>query len=586
MASLSTNPLLPILAGVLVVAAGLSAYFVSGKESDLARVNSQGKITVGTPIEADADTTTDTINALSGMVDGLRTTVADVTEHNESLIAEKEAIREETDREIQSIKASLGDEMSLFGEQQRETMETLAGQLKDMTVEINKLERDLTSSHAAQPVSDVPSTESEVDQGRRGGDNSRNEESASGGFRSLDDMLKAGLESTGQSNDAHNDHGIEFVPGIGLDALRSGDVAPGTDLVDFVWIDPLDRPSSAARSTEPESTSTGLRTASIRDIGVFTDARDMPSARSRSHNADQGSARQSSNVLRDQASHTTERGNTGSGANENHSVQTIVATGNGGERDIGPRFTLPDLSMMTGAVSLTSIVGRVFSDEEITDPWPFKTMIGRDNMTASFHDLPAEIDGMLYEGYGVGDWTLSCVRGWVTVASFVFDDGTVVPAYADSPGTREKEHRLNPDAIGYLSDRYGNPCVSGERVTNAAGFLASRTVAAAATGYARALNAGNEIVQESIGADGTVSTVSRVIDASANFAARDAYAAAFSEGAQWIKERQAQSFDAVYVPSGTEVVVNLQAELRLDKRPDARTLSYSAVKEARHHGLD
>jgi len=213
-------------------------------------------------------------------------------------------------------------------------------------------------------------------------------------------------------------------------------------------------------------------------------------------------------------------------------------------------------------------------------------MIGVENMTANGIELPEEIQGMLYEGYAVGDWTLGCVRGWLTAATFVFDDGATVSAYANTQGARDTQSRFSDSAIGYLSDPFGNPCVSGLKVSDAPAYITANAGAAALAGYANALNADNQITQTNIGQDGGVSTIASVLEANTQYATNQAYADAFSEGARWIRERQKQSFDAVYVKPGSSVVVNLQAELWIDQKRNARKVRYSYETSRGHETLD
>lgn len=89
-----------------------------------------------------------------------------------------------------------------------------------------------------------------------------------------------------------------------------------------------------------------------------------------------------------------------------------------------------------------------------------------------------------------------------------------------------------------------------------------------------------------MGPDGTISTVTSVIEGSRDYAANAAFAEAFAEGARWIRERQRQSFDAVYVPPGSPVTVNLQTELWLDKKPGARQVRFSRDRSDVHATLD
>ncbi len=47
-------------------------------------------------------------------------------------------------------------------------------------------------------------------------------------------------------------------------------------------------------------------------------------------------------------------------------------------------------------------------DGKVTDPYPFKVLIGKDNLTANGIQLP-DVEGAIVSGTATGDWTLSCV---------------------------------------------------------------------------------------------------------------------------------------------------------------------------------
>jgi len=249
-----------------------------------------------------------------------------------------------------------------------------------------------------------------------------------------------------------------------------------------------------------------------------------------------------------------------------------------------PYFTLPDLSALVNSTSLTALIGRVYIDDEITNPYPFKIVVGRDNLTASGFELPDAIESMIFEGYGVGDWPLSCVRGYLNAATFIFDDGTVRSAYPGDPGSRPESATVVENAIGYISDPWGNTCVPGRRITDAPAFLAQRTLLAGAEGYASALRE-QEIERVTFaGPDGAGS--SSVVNGDAlDFARASAYVGAVRETTDWLRERQQQSFDAIYLPSGGNVTINLQQELRLDLDLDGRRIVHRSG-EARHDRLD
>ncbi|EON5214738.1 TPA: TIGR03752 family integrating conjugative element protein, partial [Escherichia coli] len=87
-------------------------------------------------------------------------------------------------------------------------------------------------------------------------------------------------------------------------------------------------------------------------------------------------------------------------------------------------YTLPENSTLAGSRAMTALLGRVPVNGTVTDPYPFKILVGKDNLTANGIELP-DVEGAVVSGTASGDWTLSCVRGQVNSITFVFADGTV-----------------------------------------------------------------------------------------------------------------------------------------------------------------
>ncbi|WP_417120508.1 hypothetical protein [Pectobacterium cacticida] len=87
-------------------------------------------------------------------------------------------------------------------------------------------------------------------------------------------------------------------------------------------------------------------------------------------------------------------------------------------------YTLPENSTLTGSVAMTALLGRIPINGMVSDPYPFKVLIGRDNLTANGIELP-DVEGAIVSGTASGDWKLSCVRGTVGSITFVFSDGRV-----------------------------------------------------------------------------------------------------------------------------------------------------------------
>ena len=73
-------------------------------------------------------------------------------------------------------------------------------------------------------------------------------------------------------------------------------------------------------------------------------------------------------------------------------------------------YTVPSNSTLMGSIAMTALIGRVPIDGTVNDPYPFKVLIGPDNLTANGIDIP-DVAGAVVSGTASGDWTLSCVRG-------------------------------------------------------------------------------------------------------------------------------------------------------------------------------
>lgn len=229
-----------------------------------------------------------------------------------------------------------------------------------------------------------------------------------------------------------------------------------------------------------------------------------------------------------------------------------------------PVYTVPENATLTGSRAMTALLGRIPADGKVTDPYPFKILIGRENLIANGIELP-DLEGAVVSGTATGDWVLSCVRGEVHSMTFVFTDGTVrtVPSSGKSGSGRD-------GGIGWLSDESGVPCISGERKTNAATYLPTLFALSAAGAAAEAMAAG----QGATAAEGT--SVAGALAGSAGQAALGkAVSGGTNELAEWVKARYGQMFDAVYVPPGAPVAVHITRQITVDYEPAGRRVKYT-----------
>ena len=86
---------------------------------------------------------------------------------------------------------------------------------------------------------------------------------------------------------------------------------------------------------------------------------------------------------------------------------------NSGARVLNPAtpvYTIPRNATLIGSTAMTALVGRVPVKGQVRDPMPFKVIAGKDNLAANGLTIPG-VQGMIWSGTAIGDWTLSCVTG-------------------------------------------------------------------------------------------------------------------------------------------------------------------------------
>jgi len=226
-------------------------------------------------------------------------------------------------------------------------------------------------------------------------------------------------------------------------------------------------------------------------------------------------------------------------------------------------YTIPINSTLLGSTAMTAMVGRIPVDGKLEKPYPFKILIGPENLSSNDIRIPG-IEGIKMSGIASGDWALSCASGNVYSMTFTFQDGTIV-TYPEPGETMDKP-------IAWISDKNGHPCITGKRVTNALSYLGGRIALSAAEAYAEAQVANQFVTQ--VSSDGNIT---RVLDGSANTAASNrAIAEGLSETSDWVDKRQANSFDVIYVPPGTEMSVHMLDQINIDYDPEGRKVNHYA----------
>jgi len=234
-----------------------------------------------------------------------------------------------------------------------------------------------------------------------------------------------------------------------------------------------------------------------------------------------------------------------------------------------PVYTIPRNATLIGSVAMTALVGRVPVQGQVRDPMPFKVIVGKDNLAANSLTIPG-LQGMVWSGTAIGDWTLSCVSGQLESVTFVFEDGTIQTLSSDDNSSRGSSGSTDKP-LGWISDARGIPCITGERKTNAPAFLTQRIGVSVmeAAASAAAQSETTTLLRDS----GTVSNA--VTGNTEKYILGKTLSGGSQEIAQWLRERQAQSFDAIFVPAGVELAIHVDRELPIDFHSNGRKLYHA-----------
>ena len=240
-----------------------------------------------------------------------------------------------------------------------------------------------------------------------------------------------------------------------------------------------------------------------------------------------------------------------------------------------PAYTIPAEATLVRARGLTALIGRVPIDGHVTDPMPFKVLVGQDNLLANGQRLP-EVQRAIFSGVAFGDATLHCVTGRIEQATFIFADGGIA-SYPEEGDSQSQ-------ALGYIADGKGYPCVKGRYVSNLNEMVGKVTASSFASGLAQAYS------EKQVGVTQDGSRVTRSITGNlGEYALGQGVAEGINQWARIIAERAAEAFDVVVVNPGQELTLHIQQTIPVDWAPDGRKLRHIAAIDADRYvlgGLD
>ncbi|WP_265534597.1 TIGR03752 family integrating conjugative element protein [Pseudomonas saponiphila] len=448
------------------------------------------------------------------------------------------------------LSAEQAKSLGIAGDTPRDTVATLVGQVKAMRsdmlglkkhndslqTENNRL-RERENSVDSRIQTALGSVTQQVDEGRRQANEARlkaeqDSRQARGLLTQLQDQL-SGL--AGKSKDMPIGLGLEPGDGAQFEGRHSTNDA-------LQWIEPSDAPSTDARGKTTTSSALSLPTA-------FNSLEGMK------NNAIDRSQKQLRAVTK----------------GERDLTRSVDRT-----KGAKPVYTIPENATLLGSVAMTALIGRVPVDGTVNAPYPFKVLVGPENLTANGIDLP-DVAGAVMSGTASGDWTLSCVRGQVESITFVFTDGTIrtVPQPKAIASRNASTQSSNTDKIrgglGYLSDPYGIPCIAGERRSNAQQYLGSQSLITAA-GAGVAVLLGDERNNSSVISSG--GSAFGVTSSSGNSALNSILSGGVSDIREWVNKLYGEAFAAVYVPPAAQVALHLDHEITIDYEPMGRSVRH------------
>jgi len=235
-----------------------------------------------------------------------------------------------------------------------------------------------------------------------------------------------------------------------------------------------------------------------------------------------------------------------------------------------PVYTVPANATLMGSVAMTALIGRIPIDGTVTDPYPFKVLIGADNLTANGIEIP-DVASAVMSGNASGDWTLSCVRGQIHSITFVFHDGTIRTVPPSTGNNRANNRNSTTGGLGWISDPYGIPCVSGERKSNAQQYLTTQALITAAGAGAASLIKDESGNFSYANTDGTVGTVG----ITSNEAAGQILMGGVRDMSSWVNKLYGEAFAAVYVQPGAQVAIHIDEEIAIDFDEAGRKVDHS-----------
>lgn len=263
--------------------------------------------------------------------------------------------------------------------------------------------------------------------------------------------------------------------------------------------------------------------------------------------------------------------------NSDNPFHINVNSGESQQAEPIPVYTIPTTATLVNNTTMSPLIGVVPDiTNNVNDPFRFKIVTGSENLATNGMDIHG-IDNIVWGGYVVGVRDQSCVRAYVDTVTYTFQDGTISTFEKGKSNvtSTESSQYSGMNALGYLTDEYGKPCIRGDYISNAHKYLADRSLAAFLGGIAQATSDSQMKYLEN--KDGDLSGF--VTGDTGKYIAGAGIAGTANEIAKYVADRAAGAMDLIYVDSGINVQLFIETQIPIDYDPNARKLNYEYYEE-------
>lgn len=236
-----------------------------------------------------------------------------------------------------------------------------------------------------------------------------------------------------------------------------------------------------------------------------------------------------------------------------------------------PVYTIENTSTLFSNTTMTALMGVIPNkNNAVKNLMRFKLITGADNIASNGLYLP-DVKNIVWTGYAIGNREMQCIQATVDTVTFTFQDGTIRTVKKRQKGGSGQIG----EGLGYLSDRWGKPCIKGTLISNATQYLRDRTVAAGAAATASAAAAmQTTTIQDTSGGISTAVTGSQ-----GSFIAGQTGTATLNELADYLRDQMDQAVDIVLLEAGKDVVLHVEEEIPIDYDPAGRRLAHIAMTQ-------